>query len=115
MAYDDAAESDPGVRGGAHRAVLAGGVDGGVRTLGRRQVGRRPPRDGELGMAGGVAVGDPVAVFEQCPAVRVDQDRAERLVAVVEGRPREFDAAAETVEVVVADGHRREFTQPASR
>ena len=54
-----------------------------------------------------VAVVDPVAVLEQCSAVRADQNRAERFVAVVEGRARELDAAAEPVEVVVADGHRR--------
>ena len=59
-------------------------------------------------MAGGiVAVLDPVAVLEQCSAVRADQNRAERFVAGIQGRARELDAAAEPVQVVVAEGHRR--------
>ena len=60
-------------------------------------------------MAGGIegwAVLDPVVILEQCSAIRADQNRAERFVAVIQGRARELDAAAEPVEVVVADGHR---------
>jgi hypothetical protein len=53
-----------------------------------------------------VAVFDPVAVFEACPAVAVDKDRAERLVAVVESFLRKLHAATETLEVLVVDRHR---------
>ncbi len=90
----DAAEADPGVPGGAHRAVLAGGVDGRFSPRGRRQVGHRPLRDRELGMPGGVAVLDSVVILEQRSAVRRDQNRAERFVARLQGRAGEFDAAA---------------------
>ena len=58
-------------------------------------------------MSGGIAVLDPVAILEQGFAVCADQNRAERFVAGLQGRAREFDAAAEPVEVVVAEGHRR--------
>lgn len=58
-------------------------------------------------MLGGVAAFDPVAVLEQRPAVGTDQDRAERLVIVLEGLARKLDTAAQTIEIVVAEGHMR--------
>jgi hypothetical protein len=62
-----------------------------------------------------VAVLDAVAVLVECVAVGVDQDRAERFVAVVQRLAGEFDATAEAFEVIVADRHRPEFTQAALR
>jgi hypothetical protein len=58
-------------------------------------------------VAGVIAVLDAVAVLVQCLAVAVHQDGAERFVAGVECLACEFHAAAEAVEVVVADRHRR--------
>ena len=75
----------------------------------------RPAGDRELGVAGGVAVLDAVAVLEKRGAVGVDQHRAERFVAVVERLAGEFHAAAQVFEVVVADRHRPECTQPRAR
>ena len=60
----DPAEPHPAVRGRAHRAVLARGVDRRGRALLGRQVVRRPLRDLELRVPGLVAVLDPVAVLE---------------------------------------------------
>ena len=80
-------------------------------ALGRAQMVHSPARDRELGMLGGVAVLDPVAVLVARRAVAVDQDGAERLVTGVKRGSREFHAAAQSFEVLVADGHRREFTQ----
>ena len=62
-------------------------------------------------MLGGVAVLDPVAVLVARRAVAVDQNGAERFVTDLEGGAREFDAATEVFEVVVADGHMPECTQ----
>ena len=80
----DAPQPNPPVRGGAHRAVFAGRVDGGRRALGWREVGRRPSSKFELGMTGLVAGRHPVAVLRQHLSSPGDQDRPERLVAVSE-------------------------------
>ncbi len=108
---DDAAQAHPRVACRAHRAVLTGGVHGRARPVVGSQVVDGPAGDRELGVAGVVAVLDAVAVLVERGAVCVDQDRAERFVAVVERLAREFHAAAEPFEVVVADRHRPEFTQ----
>jgi hypothetical protein len=95
--------------------VLTGGVHGRAGPVVGRQVVDGPAGDRELGVAGVVAVLDAVAVLVERGAVAVDQDRAERFVAVVERHPGEFHAAAKAFEIVVADRHRPEFTQQRAR
>ena len=65
------------------------------RALLGRQVRRRPAGDLELGVPRLVAVLDAVAVREPHLAAAVDEHRAERLVAVVEGLARQLDAVAQ--------------------
>ena len=103
---DDAAQTDPRVRGRAHRAVLAGGVHGGPDPAHGRDVVDGPRGDRELGMTGGVPVLHPVAVLEQGGAVGVDQDGPERLVTVLQRLPGQFDATLEVGDVAVGQGHR---------
>ena len=108
VAYTMRPRPDPGVRRRAHRAVLAGGVDGRPGAVGRGHVVDGPARDREFRVPGVVAALDAVAVLEARP-LRRRPGSTERLVAVVE-RHRPVHAAAEAIEVVVADRHRPEFT-----
>ena len=87
--------------------MLAGGVHRRGGALGGRKVVDGPPHDREFRVPGVVAVFDAVAVLEECPAVAVDKDRAKRLVTVVERLLGKLHAATETLEVLVADRHRR--------
>jgi hypothetical protein len=69
----DAAETDPGVRSRAHRAVLAGGVDGrGLPLLGRQVCGR-PAGQLELRVPGVVSGGHLVVTLSEHRAVRAYQ------------------------------------------
>ena len=71
-------------------------VDGRARALVRRQVGRRPAGDLELGMPRRVARARlAVAVGEPLDARGVDEHRAERTVAGIGGFARELDGTAE--------------------
>src|SRR5690606_19550512 len=54
---DDVPEPDPGVGGGAHGAVLAGGVDGGGGALLGGEMSRGPAGELELRVAGAVGGG----------------------------------------------------------
>jgi hypothetical protein len=87
--------------------MLTGGVDGRAGPVVGSQVRNGPLRDREFGVAGVVAVLDPVAVLVERDAATIDKDGPERLVAVVKGLAREIHASAEAVEVIVADRHRR--------
>src|SRR6478735_7105837 len=58
---------------------------------------------------------DAVAVLVERGAVAVDENRAERFIAIAERDACEFHAAGEALEVVVIDRHRAEFTQPRAR
>src|SRR5699024_1738939 len=78
---DDPTEPDPAVGGGAHGAVLTGGVDGGRGPLRGGEVPGRPPRDRELRVPGRIAAGDPVVVLVEHAAVGGHEDGAEGFVA----------------------------------
>src|SRR5690606_18913996 len=111
----DASEADPPVRGRTHRAVLAGGVDRGRGAVGRAQVRRGPAGDRELRMPGVVPVLDPVAVGEQLGARCVDQDGAERFVAVGEGLRGQVQAALEVAQVSTLHAGRLRGAVPGGR
>ena len=98
---DDAAEADPAMGGGAHRAMFAGGVDGGTGALFGRQVFGGPAGDVEFGVPGLVAVGGMVVAFEQYLAFGGDEDRAERIVVQRHADLGEVDGAAEVLAVGV--------------
>jgi hypothetical protein len=108
----DAPETDPCVGGSAHRAVLAGGVDARSDAPDRGQICCRPPGYGELGVLGEVTVPGPVAVLVEGSAVGADQDRAEGGVAVVERNAREFNTAAQMLEVGLAESHSAKVYDP---
>jgi hypothetical protein len=85
----DAAQPNPGVRGGAHRAVLPRGEHGSGGALGGRHVRRRPAGQLELRVTGRVAQAVlPVAILGQESAIPGDQHRAEREVPGVDGLTR---------------------------
>jgi hypothetical protein len=87
--------------------MLTGGVHGRARPFIGSQVRNRPLRDREFGVAGVVAVLDPVPVLVERHTATIDKNRPERLVTVVKGLAREIHASVEAVEVIVADRHRR--------
>src|SRR5699024_1928227 len=101
----DTAHPGPGVRGGAHRAVLTGGVDGGARPHAGAQVLDRPSHQRQLRMSGGITGGDPVAIPVHHRAAGIDQYRAERFVAGLESLARQVHALAQVLAVLV--GHSR--------
>jgi uncharacterized protein len=104
---DDAAEPDPGVRGRAHRAVLARGEHGGGGPLPGAHVRRRPAGQLEFRVPGRVAQAVlAVAVLGQDAAVSRDEHRAEREVPRVDRLGRQFHAAAQ-VRQVLWGGSRR--------
>ena len=90
----DAPQPDPPVRGRAHRGVGTGGLDGRRGPLGRREVGRRPSGQFELGMAGLVARRHTVVVLREYLAGPRNQDRSERLVTVGECLGCQLDATS---------------------
>jgi hypothetical protein len=64
-----------------------------------------PPRNGELGVLGGIATLDTIVILEQDAARLVDQDGPERFVTALMSGPGESYAAAQIIEVFVADRH----------
>src|SRR5690606_2131482 len=78
---DDTAEPDPSMRGGAHGAVFARGVDRGPRSLFRAQILRRPPGNRKFGMPGVIASRNSIAIFEQHFAMARHQYRPEGFIA----------------------------------
>ena len=72
---------------------------------------RRPAGDVELGVPGPVAVLDPVAVGVQHLAGAGDQDRAERLVAVLERLAGQLDAAPQVAQVGLRQAHGRNLVR----
>src|SRR5690606_39536465 len=75
-------------------------VDDGAAALLGGEVRGGPAGDLEFGVAGRVTALHAVAVLEPHDPVGVDEDGAERLVAVVERLTGELDAAAQVHEVV---------------
>ena len=71
---DDAPETDPTVGGCAHRAVLAGGVDGGGLALVGGHVGGGPACELELGVLRVVSACDVVVAFGEDGTVCRDED-----------------------------------------
>src|SRR3954469_9223290 len=108
----DPAQGRPAVRGRAHRAVLAGGVDGGRRALRRGEARAGPAGDGELRVLRRLEGQDVVVVLEEHGALARDQERAEGLVAALEREPGQLDGAAQVGEVGGVDGH---ATLPVTR
>src|SRR5699024_7819660 len=80
----------------------------------RRLLGR-PARGLELRVARVIAAGDAVAVGEQLPAARVDEDRPERLVAGVERLPRQVDALREDLAILLGEVRRLRHGSTSSR
>jgi hypothetical protein len=62
-------------------------------------------------VAGLVAVLDAIAVLETCDAIAVDNEAAERFITGLQRLTRQLDTASEVFEIVVAEGHRPQFTQ----
>lgn len=91
------------MRGAAHRAVFAGGVDDRGRALWGRQVDPGPAGDLEFRMLGRVAGDDAVAGFEQDRALGVDQDRSERFVTVVQRGAGQIHTPAQILPVAVGE------------
>ena len=91
------------MRGRTHRAVLAGGVDGGRPPLVRGEVRGRPAGEFELGVAGPVTAGHPVVVLGEHRAVAGDQHRAAAHVEEIGGTQAIARAAAEAgIPVVIS-------------
>jgi RNA polymerase sigma-70 factor (TIGR02960 family) len=98
---DDAAQTDPGVRGRAHRAVLSGGEHGRGCPLAGRHVLGRPAGQLEFRVPGRVTQAVlPVAVLGQHLAVPADQHRAEREIPGLERFGGQFDAPAQVAQLL---------------
>jgi hypothetical protein len=100
------AETDPGMRRAAHRAMLAGRVHDAFATYLGRDVDCRPPRDFELGVTGRVAVLGSVTVLEEDHAPSVDKYGSERLISFAQCLAGEVNASAEKLPVLCGDGAR---------
>ena len=101
---DDSAETDPGVSGCAHRAVLAGRVHRRLGPLLDGQMGGRPPGNLELRMPRVVAASDPVPVSESLLPVPIDQHGAEWFIPGVEGFACQLNASAQMLTIHGSEG-----------
>src|SRR5690606_4080193 len=77
---DDPSQTDPGMGGGAHGAVLARGVDRGSRPFLWGEVFGGPTGELELRMTGAVARRDSIAILGQDLSIGTDEHGAEGLV-----------------------------------
>lgn len=93
----DAAQSDPSVRGGAHRTVLTRGKNGRRRSFHRGHVCRCPARQLKLRMTRSITGGHTVTIFCKDGSVCGDQYRTKRLIAVLQGLGRQLYTAMQVL------------------
>lgn len=99
----DPSQPDPGMGCGAHRTVLAGGIDRRAGTLCGNEVLCRPSGDLELGMAGLIAAGNAIPICESLFPVSIDQDRTKGLVPILERFAGQVYAAMQKPSVLLGE------------
>lgn len=99
---DDAADSGPVDGSGAHSAGFGTGVEGGGGELSRGELAADEGAGEAFGVLGGIAFGRDGVVTggDDDLAVFVDDERAERMRAVVSCRARQFDCLTQKSQIL---------------